>query len=152
MSLVSITGGAKNMIEGQLPSLGANSLVVKSEKITRSEKTLLSGNVRPLTGKDVETIGNLEAVKYVSAISNTTANIVSGNRNVFTAVIGSGEDFRFINDRFPGRGTFFNEIDVREVALVCVLGKTVKENLFGSRNPVGKSVRIGNHTYRDLYI
>ena len=148
ISLVSITGGAKKMIEGQLASLGANSLAVKSGKITKSGKTLLGGNVKPLTGKDVEAIGNLESVKYVSAISNTTANVVSGNRNVFTAVIGTGKDFIFINDWFPERGTFFNEIDVREAALVCVLGKTVKENLFGSQDPIGKNLRIGKYTYR----
>ena len=148
ISLVSITGGAKKMIEGQLASLGANSLAVKSGKITKSGKTLLAGNVKPLTRKDVEAIGNLESVKYVSAISNTTANVVSGNRNVFTAVIGTGKDFIFINDWFPERGTFFNEIDVQGAALVCVLGKTVKENLFGSQDPIGKSVRIGKYTYR----
>lgn len=136
------------MIEGQLASLGANSLAVKSGKITKSGKTLLGGNIKPLTRKDVEAIGSLESVKYVSAISNTTANVVSGNRNVFTAVIGTGKDFIFINDWFPERGTFFNEIDVRGAALVCVLGKTVKENLFGSQNPIGESVRIGKYTYR----
>lgn len=140
ISLVSITGGAKNMIEGQLASLGANSLVVNSGKRTKS------GNVKPLTGKDVEAIENIEAIKYVSAISNTTANVISGNRNVFTAVIGVGEDFIFINDWFPERGTFFNELDVRETALVCVLGKTVKENLFGGQDPLGESVRIGKYT------
>ena len=148
ISLVSITGGAKNMIEGQLASLGANSLVVNSGKRTKSGKTVLTGNVKPLTGKNVDAIGDIEAVKYVSAISNTTANVVSGNRNVFTAVIGVGEDFIFINDWFPERGTFFNELDVRETALVGVLGKTVKENLFGSQDPIGKSVRIGKYTYR----
>ena len=147
ISLVSITGGAKNMIEGQLASLGANSLAVKSGKITKSGKTVVTGNVKPLTGKDVEAIGSIEAVKYVSAISNTTANVVSGNRNVFTAVIGTGKDFIFINDWFPERGTFFNALDVRETALVCVLGKTVKESLFGSQDPIGKSVRIGKYTY-----
>ena len=143
-----VTGGAKNMIEGQLASLGANSLVVNSGKRTKSGKTVITGNVKPLTGKDVEAIGDIEAVKYVSAISNTTANVVSGNRNIFTAVIGVGEDFIFINDWFPERGTFFNELDVRETALVGVLGKTVKENLFGSQDPIGKSVRIGKYTYR----
>lgn len=147
ISLVSITGGAKNMIEGQLASLGANSLVVNSGKRTKSGKTVVTGNIKPLTGKDVEAIENIEAIKYVSAISNTTANVVSGNRNVFTAVIGVGEDFIFINDWFPQRGTFFNELDVRETALVCVLGKTVKENLFGGQDPIGKSVRIGKYTY-----
>ena len=148
ISLVSITGGAKKMIEGQLAFLGANSLAVKSGKTTKSNKTILVNNLKPLTGKDVEAIRNIEAVKYVSAISNTTANIVSGTRNVFTAVVGTEKDFIFINDWFPEKGTFFNELDVKETALVCVLGKTVKENLFGSQDPVGESVRIGKYTYR----
>ena len=148
ISLVSITGGAKNMIESQLASLGANSLVVNSGKRTKSGKSLFSSNLKPLTGKDVDAIRNLEVVKYVSPISNTAANIVSGNRNVFTAVIGTGKDFIFINDWFPEKGTFFNELDVRKAALVCVLGKTAKENLFGSQDPVGKNIRIGKYTYR----
>ena len=136
------------MIESQLASLGANSLVVNSGKRTKSGKSLFSSNLKPLTGKDVDAIRNLEAVKYVSPISNTAANIVSGNRNVFTAVIGTGKDFIFINDWFPEKGTFFNELDVRKAALVCVLGKTAKENLFGSQDPVGKNIRIGKYTHR----
>ncbi len=152
ISLVSITDGAKNMIEGQLASLGANSLVVNTGKRTQSGKSIVTGNVKPLTGKDVEAIKNLAATKYVSAISNTNANVVSGNSNVFTAVIGVGKDFIFINDWFPERGTFFNELDVREAALVCVLGKTVKQNLFGSQSSIGKNVRIGKYTYKVIGI
>ncbi len=148
ISLVSITGGAKNMIEGQLLSLGANSLVIKSGKITKSGKTNVAGNIKPFTGKDVEAIKRIEAAKYVSAISNTTGNVVSGNRNVFTALVGVGKDFIFINDWFPQQGTFFNDLDVREASLVCVLGETVKNNLFGSQNPLGKNVRIDRYTYR----
>ncbi len=148
ISLVSVTDGAKSMIEGQLASLGANSLVVNSGKRTKSGKTLNIGNIKPLTGKTANAIKALESIKYVSAISSTPTNIVSGNRNVFTAAIGTGEDFVFINDWFPEKGTFFNDIDVRESAPVCVLGKTVKENLFGGQNPVGEKVRIGKHTYR----
>ena len=148
ISLVSITGGAKNMIEGQLAALGANSLIVESGKLTKSGRTLFASNLKPLTGEDVDAIRSLEVIEYVSPISNTTANVVSGNRNVFTAIIGTGKDFVFINDWFPEKGTFFNELDIRETALVCVLGRTVKENLFGSRNPVGRSVRIGKYTYR----
>lgn len=148
ISLVSITGGAKNMIEDQLMALGANSLVVTSGKRTKSGQSTFAGAMKPLTSEDIGAIKKLEVTQYVSGISNTTSNIVSGNRNVFTAVVGTGKDFIFINDWFPDRGTFFNEFDVRETALVCVLGKTVKENLFGNSDPIGKSVRIGKHTYK----
>ena len=53
ISLVSITGGAKNMIEGQLASLGASSLVVNTGKRTKSGKSIVTGNVKPLTGKSI---------------------------------------------------------------------------------------------------
>ena len=148
ISLVSITGGAKNMIEDQLMALGANSLVVTSGKRTKSGRTVFTGTMKPLNSEDIDAIKNLESVQYVSGISNTTSNVVSGSRNVFTAIVGTGKDFVFINDWFPVKGTFFNDLDVSKTALVCVLGKTVKENLFGSSDPVGKSVRIGKHTYR----
>ena len=148
ISLVSITGGAKNMIEDQLMALGANSLVVTSGKRTKSGRTVFTGTMKPLRREDVEAIRNLDSVQYVSGISSTTSNAVSGSRNVFTAIVGTGKDFVFINDWFPERGTFFNDLDVKETALICVLGKTVKENLFGNSDSIGKSVKIGKHTYK----
>lgn len=148
ISLVSITGGAKNMIEDQLTALGAKSLVITSGKRTSSGKTIRTANAKPLTGEDAQEIEKLDVTEYVSGISNTTSNVVSGNRSIFTAVVGTGKHFIFINDWFPESGTFFNDLDVKEAALVCVLGKTVKETLFGDSDPIGKSVRIGRYTYR----
>ncbi len=147
ISLVSITRGAKNMIEGQLTSLGANSLVIMSGKRTGSGK-VFSSAMKPLTVEDLEVIKNLDVAEYASGIFNTTSNVVLGNRSVFTVVIGTSKDFIFINDWFPDKGTFFNDLDVKKAAIVCVLGKTVKENLFGDSDAIGKSVRIGKYTYR----
>jgi putative ABC transport system permease protein len=56
-------------------------------------------------------------------------------------------DFVYINDWFPDRGSFFNNQDVAETARVCVLGKTVASNLFGSENPVGQTVRINKSIF-----
>ena len=147
ISLVSITGGAKNMIEDQLMALGANSLVARSGKETKSGRYVFTAAMKPLTREDVKAIKNLDSVQYASGISNTSSNVVAGNRNIFTLIVGAGRDFVFINDWFPERGTFFNDLDVRNTALVCVLGKTVKESLFGSSDPIGKTVRIKKHNY-----
>ena len=73
-----VTGGAKNMIEGQLASLGANSLVVNSGKRTKSGKTVITGNVKPLTGKDVEAIGTVVGIlisKLASALTGWPTQI-----------------------------------------------------------------------------
>ena len=68
------------MIEGQLASLGASSLVVNTGKRTKSGKSIVTGNVKPLTGKDMEAIRNLEVAKYVSAISNTECEYYLGKQ------------------------------------------------------------------------
>ena len=98
------------MIEIRLASLGTNSLGVNSGQKTKNGKTVVTGNVKPLTGKDVDAIGKIKAVKYASAVLNTTGNVVPGNRNVLTAVTGVGEDSIFINNWFPERMTFFNHL------------------------------------------
>jgi len=63
-------------------------------------------------------------------------------------VLGVSPDFVYINDWFPDRGNFFNNQDVAEAARVCVLGKTVASNLFGSENPAGQTVRINKNIFR----
>ena len=71
----------------------------------------------------------------------------SGNQDWYTLILGVAPDFVYINDWFPDRGSFFNNQDVAGTARVCVLGKTVASNLFGSENPVGQTVRINKSIF-----
>jgi putative ABC transport system permease protein len=87
-------------------------------------------------------------VTFVSPIIDTAATVVSGNRNWFTTLVGVSTDFININDWFPDQGNFFNNKDVLSDARVCVIGKTVANNLFGYQNPIGKSVRIRNNSFK----
>jgi putative ABC transport system permease protein len=74
--------------------------------------------------------------------------VVWGNRNWFTVVVGTSPDFVFINDWYPDAGVFFNNEDVAKTENVCVLGRSVVANLFGYRDPVGLTVRIGKDSFR----
>lgn len=148
ISLVSITQGAKNMIENQLTTLGGNSLIVNSGKRTGSGKKSITGDIKPLTIDDANSIRNLSSVKYVSEIVDTTKNVVAADKTWFTTIVGSSPDFIFINDWLPEKGTFFNYRDIENSELVCVIGKTIETNLFNNLNPVGKNIRIENHNYR----
>ena len=111
ISLVSVTQGAKKMIESQLTSLGGKSLVINSGIRTKSGKTDKK-NAKPLTGKDADAIRRISVVQNVSEIINTTSNIVSGNKKIFTVVVGTSPEFTAINDWRPSKGTYFNNIDV----------------------------------------
>ena len=147
ISLVTITEGAKKMIETQLVTLGGKSIIVNSGPKTRSGKPAKPADIKPLTVNDAEAIRKLDTVEYVSEILDTTTTAVSGNRDWFTKIVGVSPEFIYINDWFPSRGTFFNNYDVDSAALVAVLGSTVQNLLFGNVNPLGQKIRIGNYTY-----
>src|ERR1700758_675048 len=148
ITMIALTQGAKEMIEEQITSLGGNSLVINTGSTTRSGVTSNSESVGKLTAEDAEAIRQLPIVTYVSPTLKTTKQVVWGNRNWFTAIVGASPDFVPINDWFPERGNFFIQEDVLNTERVCVLGRSVALNLFGYQNPVGETVRIGNNSFR----
>lgn len=147
ITMVSLTQGAKITIEEQLVSLGGNALVVSSGTRTRSGIET-PGNAMPLTTQDAEAIKKLSLVTRVTPISNTTERVIWGNRNWYTAIIGTSPDFLSINDWLLEHGNFFIQDDVTKAEKVCVLGKTVASNLFGSHNPLGETIRIRQNAFR----
>lgn len=144
ISLVSLTQGANRMIEEQLTSLGGKSLFVNPGK----RGVGVQENAIDITAEDADAIRKLDIVKYVSPMIDAPEQVVWGNRNWFTVVVGTSPDFVFINDWYPSEGVFFNNEDTARTENVCVLGRTVVENLFGYRNPVGQTVRIGKNSFR----
>jgi putative ABC transport system permease protein len=148
ITLVALTQGAKTIIEEQLTNLGGNSLIVNYGKRAGTGIVTRSNIKNPLTAADADAIRNLSMVTFVSPIIDTAATVVSGNRNWFTTLVGVSTDFININDWFPDQGNFFNNKDVLSDARVCVIGKTVANNLFGYQNPIGKSVRIRNNSFK----
>ncbi|MEM7008433.1 MAG: ABC transporter permease [Thermodesulfobacteriota bacterium] len=145
ISLVAVTQGAEKMIEDQLTSLGGSSFLVKTGK--RGVGSGSQQKVYILTPEDAEAIEELDMVTHVSPLIDLGQQIIYGNQDWFTLVIGVGPDFVNINDWYTDRGNFFNNQDVENRARVVVLGKTVADNLFGSQNPIGQSLRINKNTF-----
>ncbi len=146
ISLVAVTQGAEKMIQDQLTSLGGSSFLVKTGK-----RGVGSGSQQKayiLTPKDAEAIKQLDMVTNVSPLIDIGQQIIWGNQDWFTLVLGVAPGFASINDWYTDSGNFFNNQDVSERARVCVLGKTVASNLFGSQNPVGQTVRINKNIFR----
>jgi putative ABC transport system permease protein len=142
--MVALTQGAKEIVQEQITSLGGKSLIVSPGRRTRSGAET---DVDTLTTEDAEAVQKLPIVTHVSPISRKYEQVIYGNRNWFTAIVGASPDFVAINDWLPERGNFFTQGDVANGERVCVLGRTVALNLFGYQNPIGETVRIGNNTF-----
>lgn len=149
IAMVAIGQGAKKMIDAQVSSLGDNLLTVFSGSHFRGGVRSAAGSITNLTDEDARAIlENCPAVTRVTPRVRTGAQVIAGNLNWNTSVEGYAPDFVFIRSWPVAAGSFFTEQDVRGATKVCVLGKTVVDELFGGQNPVGEIIRISKLPFR----
>ncbi len=109
----------------------------------------VGGNPKNLTMEDAKAIKQLEYVKdVVPQQIKFGIVIVYKNKKKQTILFGVLSNWAVSRNWAVSLGRFINDEDIRLVKKVCVLGETVREELFGTGNPVGKWVRIGKGYYK----
>ncbi|HPM04743.1 MAG TPA: ABC transporter permease, partial [Candidatus Cloacimonas sp.] len=86
----------------------------------------------------------LEGVLYASPVYNTWGQLKFEGNNWRTGIMGVDVDYFFIRDMKVSQGELFHASDVENGSKVCVIGKTVADNLFNGVDPVDKIIRIRN--------
>ncbi len=143
IAMIAVGSGAKQRIAEQIASMGSNMLIVLSGSSTSGGLRFGTGTVPTLTVDDAKAILNeIPAVKYVSPILSGVAQVVFGNQNWSTIVNGATPEVLEIRDWPLASGRPFTQQDVDGATKVCLLGKTVVDNLFGGIDPIGQIVRI----------
>jgi putative ABC transport system permease protein len=108
-----------------------------------------AGSVSTLTVADAEAIvEQCPSVAYMSLILRANSQVVAGNLNWNTSVLGGMADFFSIRDWKLDSGELFSDADVKASAKVCVIGKTVADNLFQGADPVGQMIRTRNIPFK----
>ncbi len=145
IAMIAVGSGAKKRIAEQIASMGSNLLVVMSGSSTSGGLRFGSGTVPTLTADDAKAIQTeIPAVKYVAPNLGGVAQVVFGNQNWSTIISGTTPEMLEIRDWPLSSGRPFTQQDVDGTTKVCLLGKTVAENLFGGIDPVGQIIRIKN--------
>ena len=145
IAMIAVGSGAKKRIAEQIASMGSNLLVVMSGSSTSGGLRFGSGTVPTLTADDAKAIQTeILAVKYVAPNLGGVAQVVFGNQNWSTIISGTTPEILEIRDWPLSSGRSFTQQDVDGTTKVCLLGKTVVENLFGGIDPVGQIIRIKN--------
>jgi putative ABC transport system permease protein len=143
IAMIAVGSGAKKRIEEQIASMGSNLLIVLSGSSTSGGFRFGSGTVPTLTVDDAKAIlTEIPAVKYVAPNLSGVAQVVFGNQNWSTIVNGTTPEVLDIRDWPLAAGRPFTQQDVDGATKVCLLGKTVAENLFGGIDPMGQIIRI----------
>ena len=145
IAMIAVGSGAKAQITAHIASIGSNLLIVRSGSSTSGGLRMGSGTVPTLTVDDSEAILNeVPSVRLVAPELSGIAQVVHGNQNWSTSIIGTMPEMLEIRNWPVVSGRPFTQQDVNGATKVCLLGWTVMENLFGGGNPIGQIVRIKN--------
>lgn len=144
ITMLAIGQGAKKIVEDQVNSMGTNVIQVFSN-FSGGNVRQAAGGGNLLTIEDAEAIKTqLDGVLYASPVYNSFGQIKYEGKNWHSGIMGVDVDFFFIREMKVAQGELFHKTDVDNGAKVCVIGKTVADNLFGDIDPVDKIIRIRN--------
>src|ERR1700726_581269 len=143
--VVAIGKAGQIRVEQQLNNLGDN--LVWIEEGGRAVNGVRTGThgTRTLVLADAVAIKNqISLIKSVSPNVDASTQIVYGNQNWFTSYRGVSPEYFDIKRWAVDQGAVFAQDDVDRAADVCVIGRTVRDQLFGVEDPIGKVVRMGS--------
>jgi putative ABC transport system permease protein len=142
--VVAIGKAGQVRVEQQLNNLGDNFVWI--EEGGRAVNGVWTGThgVNTLTVADAMAIKNqIPLIKSVSPNIDASTQVVYANQNWYTTYRGVSPEFFDIKRWYVDQGAVFSHDDVDRAADVCVIGRTVRDQLFGAENPVGKVMRLG---------
>jgi putative ABC transport system permease protein len=143
IAMVAVGSGATQRIQEQIASIGSNVIIVQPGSLNLGGVRQGWGNAQTLTEDDAKAIGTeLRSIQYSAPMQQNQAQVVFGNNNWFTRVQGTTPDYLTIRDIQVSSGQPFTQSDVDSSAKVCLLGKTVADNLFNGGDPVGQIIRV----------
>ena len=146
ITMVTLGQGATLAVKAQISSLGNNLLTLRPGAGFGSRAS--SAGVPHFTEKDAQIIGEqiagIAAVAPARTASLSTIYLQNARASVVT---GTTPAYFQINKWNLASGRFFTEADVRSGAAVCVIGNTVRRELFGDEDPLGMKLRIGKASF-----
>jgi len=149
IAAVSITTGATKQVEDKVASLGQNVITVFSGSFNSGGVRGGWGSATSLTEDDAISIQNqVNNVVAVSPEVRDRITILANGQNWNTQVQGESPEYPEIRAWDIASGSMFTDGDVRSIAKVAVVGKTVVDELFPGENPLGQTITLRNIPFK----
>lgn len=151
IAMLAIGQGSKKSIQANIAEMGSNMIMIRpGQDKGPSGAQQDASDMQTLKLKDYETLK--EQSKYLAAISpnvNASGQFINGNNNTPSTMYGISPDYLQIRQQKVKDGDMFTDEDVKTSAKVCVIGKTVADNLFtNGEDPIGKVIRYNKIPFR----
>jgi putative ABC transport system permease protein len=141
--------GTQESITSEISSMGSNMIMINPGGERRAGQRMDASSMQTLKMEDYNSIRNeCPHVTFVSPSVSSSGQLVAGNNNYPASVTGCSQDYLEIRQLSMQDGEMFTEQDVKTSAKVCVIGKTIVDNLFPNEDPIGKSIRVNKIPFR----
>lgn len=146
ITMLAIGQGSKRSIQAQISEMGSNMIMIHPGGERRGGVRLSADDMETLKIEDLEDIGSQAGfVTYVSPAVNSSGQAIYGANNTPTTVYGVNRDYLEIRRYKVEDGDVFSDRDIQTAAKVCLVGKSVVDELFpDGQNPIGKVIRFGS--------
>ena len=148
--LTALGEGARHYVTGKFASLGSHLLIIlpgRSET-TGGHPPILGETPRDLTLDDAFALLRSPRIERVAPVVLGSAPASWQRREREVTVIGSTSAFRRVRHLDLAEGDFLPIMEPRSAPAICVLGATVRAELFGPERALGQWVRLGDRRYR----
>lgn len=150
IAMLAIGQGSKRSIRQQISEMGSNMIMIHPGADMRGGVRQDASEMQTLKISDFEALR--DEARFITAISpsvNSSGQFVSGNNNTPSTIYGINQDYLEIRQLEVEDGEMFTDQDIKTAAKVCLLGKTVVDNLFpDGSDPIGKVVRFNSIPFR----
>ena len=139
ITMVTLGNGATRSVQAQIASLGSNLLLVLP-----GQRMGPGGGGGPAFNiGDVEAVASqIGGIRLVAPEVRSSTTLVANGRNWSASLTGSTQDWFSVSNWTIAAGRGFEPDEERVGAAVCVIGATVRRELFGSADPVGEQIRL----------
>ena len=150
IAMLAIGQGSKKSIQQQISEMGSNMIMIHPGAEMRGGVRQDPAAMQTLKLENYEKLS--EECTYLSGISpnvSSSGQLVAGANNYPSSVSGVSMDYLTIRQLTVEQGEMFTENDIRTAAKVCVIGKTIVDNLFpDGSDPIGKVIRCNQIPFR----
>ena len=146
IAMIEIGNGVSTLTARSIASLGANNLLVLPGQAASGGVSWGQGSVMTLTPQDVDAIiRECAAIRVAAPEVRGSGQVVYGNKNwIPMQITGTTPAWLEVRNWQVDEGADFTDQDVRNSGKVCIIGQTIKRELFGNEDPIGKDIRVAN--------
>ena len=149
ITMLAIGQGSKKSIQAQISEMGSNMIMIHPGADMRGGVRQDPSAMQTLKLTDYESLCN--ETNYLSAVSpnvSSSGQLIAGNNNYPSSVSGVSADYLTIRQLTIEEGEMFTDMDIQTSAKVCIIGKTIADNLFPDSDPIGQIVRFNQIPFR----